>query len=158
MISLHWYSACFSWFFKYTQNILKNEKTKYILLSKYHVYLSHDDNKYLVYITISCSAVTNYFILLEKNNKFYNLPLCTACQVNAGQSLCGPNSGPDQNLGVVPWVSSIQGGGPRTPYGHGFILPFEPNQKMNQSGWVNEALLYLWGVLSQSTGLVIQVF
>lgn len=30
------------------------------------MYLSHDDNKYLVYITISCSAVTNYFILLEK--------------------------------------------------------------------------------------------
>lgn len=109
-------------------------------------------------ITISCSAVTNYFISLENKNKLFNLPLCAACQVNAGQSLRGPNSCPNQNLGVIPWVSSIQGGRPWTPYGHGFILPFEPHQEMNQSGWVNEALLYLWGVLSQSTGLVIQVF
>lgn len=97
------------------------------------------------YINFSYTLWRDFFP--RGNWKYINLPLCTIIEVNASQSFGGPNCCPNQDLGVLPRISSIQGGGPGPSYCHGFVLALESHQEMNQPCGMNKPFLDVGRVL-----------
>ena len=72
-------------------------------------------------------------------NVYKSSPLRAVRQVNAGQSFDRPDRSFDQDSWIRFWIRTVQRWGPRTPDGHGLVLAFDPDQKLEHSGGMGEA-------------------